>query len=78
MDEKDAKLIAKTSGSTEDLWNMRNLGGDILAMALHFVVWNLVIFLVELDFWKKLSGISICKLPEKRDDLDIDSDVEEE
>ena len=78
MDEKDAKLIAKTSDSNEDLWNMRNLGGDILAMVLHFVVWNLVILLLELDFWKNFNGFSICKLPAKRDDLNIDSDVEEE
>lgn len=54
---------------------MRNLGGDILAMVLHFVVWNLVIFLFELDFWKNFSIFCCCKLPEKRDDLDIDSDV---
>jgi len=77
LDEEDAKLIAKTSDSTEDLWNMRNLGGDILAMVLHFVVWNLVILLLEQDFW---NNFKCCKtnLPAKREDLNIDSDVEEE
>ena len=42
------------------------------------MVWNFVIFLLELDFWKRTQGCSVRKLPARREDLEVDSDVETE
>lgn len=78
LDKETAESVGMAGQSSTDLWDWRHLTGDIIALVLHFVVWNLVIFLLELDFWKKFRNCSIRKMPARREDLDVDSDVETE
>jgi len=63
LSEELAKSIGEANNYSTDLWDWRHLTGDVIAMALHFVVWNLVILILELDVWKTLKCCAISKIP---------------
>lgn len=44
-----------------DLWSLRNVGSDCVALAAHSVVWVFVLVLIESNWARKLSSRSCCR-----------------
>ena len=63
LSEDTAKSIGEVGKYSTDLWDWHHLTGDVIAMVLHFVVWNLVILLLELDVWKRTNGCPVGRIP---------------
>lgn len=64
-------------------WDITLIGGNVLLLCLHFIVWLIVLFFIELGAfnWTKkiINLLSKNKIPPKSDaQLSLDEDVVEE
>ena len=78
---KDALWVLRPELKRNTVLGVYDLGGDILVMMLHFIVWSFVLVLIELgafDFFGKcLLLLKKNRIPPK-EHLDLDEDVLEE
>jgi len=40
---------------TADVWTLETVGGDLVSLGAHFVVWTLVLIIIETGLAKKLN-----------------------
>jgi hypothetical protein len=64
-------------------WDISLLGGNVLALCLHFIVWLIVLFFIEIGAFswvnKIINVLGKNKIPPKSDQqLQLDEDVIEE
>jgi|Transcript_6763 hypothetical protein len=72
-----------TDGKGDDIspdpWHWNNNTFDLVGQAVHFFVWCFVLFLIEFDLGKRCrKGYNSCcrkAMPNKKEDMKLDSDV---
>lgn len=75
-----SQLHAQRPTLNMDNFNINNMGGDLLLLAIHFVVWTSFLIMVELGTFSKVYHLLPCNRGalKPREDLDLDEDVIEE
>lgn len=74
-----SRLILFREDINNDDFAMENMKGDIMVMMIHFVVWTIVVIVLESGLLKFLKRISFCKGSVKPiQDMKLDEDVVEE
>ena len=72
---KDRLSVSRRDLPTENL-AMENMGADIRALIIHFVVWTIMLILIEAGLFSKCRGMGgIGKKVAKTEQVDVDDDV---
>ena len=75
-----SQLVLAQPNISQSNFNIQNLGGDLLILAVHFCVWTSFLIMVELGAFSWLWHMLPCNrgVIHPRDNLDLDGDVIEE